>query len=70
MHHDSLSRSWWSHRLFGKFHGVGEMNFKNLATGAALALGIASLSVPAAHADVILNYTGNYFTFATLPIHH
>jgi hypothetical protein len=43
------------------------MNFKNLATGAALALGIALVSSPAAHADVIYTYTGNDFTRFTGP---
>jgi MYXO-CTERM domain-containing protein len=45
----------------------GEMNFTKLATGAALALGIALLSSPAAHADVILTYTGNDFTSVSGP---
>jgi hypothetical protein len=43
------------------------MNFKNLASGAALALGIALLGLPTAHADVILTYTGNHFTTASPP---
>jgi hypothetical protein len=38
------------------------MNFRNLATGAALALALALQSSPAAHANVILTYTGNNFT--------
>jgi MYXO-CTERM domain-containing protein len=42
------------------------MNFKNLATGAAFALGFACLGSPA-HADVILTYTGNDFTQFTAP---
>jgi MYXO-CTERM domain-containing protein len=47
--------------------GEGEMNFKNLATGAALALGITLLGLPAARADVILTYTGNDFTTVSGP---
>jgi MYXO-CTERM domain-containing protein len=43
------------------------MNFKKLSTGAALALGIASLDLPAAHANVILTYTGNDFTTLSPP---
>ena len=38
------------------------MNFKNLATGAALAVSLALLTSPAAHANVVLTYTGNDFT--------
>jgi len=43
------------------------MNFTKLATGAALALGIALLSSPAAKANVILAYTGNVFTVFSAP---
>ena len=44
------------------------MNFKNLATGAAFALSLALLTSPAAHANVVLAYTGNDFTdFAAPP---
>jgi len=49
----------------GRPIGEGDMNFKNLATGAALALGLALLGSPAAHADVILTYSGNGFTVFT-----
>lgn len=45
--------------------GERDMNFRNLAIGAAL--GIAVLGSAAAHADVILSYTGNDFTDVVSP---
>jgi MYXO-CTERM domain-containing protein len=44
----------------GRPIGEGVMNFKDLAIGAALAIGL--LSTPAAHAEVMYFYTGNGFT--------
>jgi PEP-CTERM motif len=43
------------------------MNFKNLSTGAALVVSLALLTSPAAHANVVLTYTGNDFTSFTPP---
>jgi MYXO-CTERM domain-containing protein len=45
----------------------GDMKFRNVVAGAVLVQGIALLGLSAAHADVILTYTGNDFTFFTAP---
>jgi MYXO-CTERM domain-containing protein len=43
------------------------MKFRKVVAGAVLVQGIALLGPSAAHANVILSYTGNDFTFVTTP---
>jgi hypothetical protein len=43
------------------------MNFKKLSTGAAVVMGMVLLGLSAAHANVILTYTGNDFTIFSAP---
>jgi MYXO-CTERM domain-containing protein len=54
-------------RWVGKTVLAGHMKFSRLVFGAVIAQGLALLSSPAAHAHVILTYTGNDFTFFIVP---